>query len=100
MNQYQHPLLRAYEFEQLLEDGVVNNRAEIARRYELSRARVTQVMKLLKLLEPAQEYVMGLPNRERRRFSGRRLRRFVALESRKARLDEFERLRREVEKQA
>ena len=47
--QYRHPLLLAYEFQELLEAGLVNSRAEIARRYGLSRARVTQVMSLLHL---------------------------------------------------
>jgi len=81
----------------LLEEGTVNSRAEIARRYDLSRARVTQVMSLLKLPESAQEYVMALPAREQRRFSGRRLHGVVALPSREARHAEFERLRQEVE---
>ena len=43
---YRHSLLVAYEFQELLEVGVVNNRAEIAQRYGLSRARVTQTMRL------------------------------------------------------
>lgn len=37
------------EFQRLLDEGVVNNRAEIARQYDISRARVTQVLSLLKL---------------------------------------------------
>lgn len=54
---YRHPFTLAYEFQELLEAGVVNNRAEIARVYGLSRARVTQVMKLLDLAEKVQEYI-------------------------------------------
>ena len=40
---------RAAEFRRLLESGQVRNRAELARRFGLSRARVTQVMKLTNL---------------------------------------------------
>ena len=90
-------MLLAYEFQELLEAGVVNNRAEIALRYGLSRARVTQIMKLLELPESAQEYVMALPDAERRKFPGRRLRGIVALKSGEAQLDQFERLRQEVQ---
>ncbi len=61
---YRHPLLLAYEFQKLLQTGVVNNRAKIARRYGLSRARVTQVMKLLTLPDEIQDYVMALPPRQ------------------------------------
>jgi len=90
-------LLLAYEFQELLEDGVVDNRAEIARQYGLSRARVTQVMNLLKLPENAQEYLMALPCSERRRFSGRRLCGIVGLESEEAQTESFEELRKEAE---
>jgi hypothetical protein len=39
----------SFEFQRLLDERVVNNRAEIAERYGISRARVTQLMNLLKL---------------------------------------------------
>jgi hypothetical protein len=39
----------ALEFQRLLDERVVNSRAEIARRHGLSRARVTQVLNLLGL---------------------------------------------------
>jgi hypothetical protein len=37
------------EFQRFLDDGVMNSRAEIARRYGTSRARVTQVLALWRL---------------------------------------------------
>jgi len=40
---------RAFEFRRLLDGGVVNSQAEIAKRYGISRARVTQLLNLLKL---------------------------------------------------
>lgn len=83
---YRHPLLLAYEFQELLEAEVVNNRVEIARRYKLSRARVTQVMSLLRLPEEIQEYVIALPPREQCLYSGRRLPEIAVLPSQRAQL--------------
>lgn len=40
---------------------MVNSYAEIAGRYGLSRARVTQIMKLLDLPQGVQQYVLALP---------------------------------------
>ena len=45
-------LARALEFQALLDAGTLNTRADIARQYGVSRARVTQVMRLLKLVCP------------------------------------------------
>ena len=71
---------------------MVNNRAEIAWRYGLSRARIAQVMSLLHLPDEIQEYVMALPPREQRLYSGRRPREIVALASGQAQLKAFEEL--------
>ena len=68
---------------------VVNDRAEIARRYGLSRARVTQVMSLLRLPDEIQEYVMGLPPREQDRYSGRRLQGVAGIRGEAARARAF-----------
>ena len=40
---------RAFEFRRLLDGGAVNSQAELAERYGISRARVTQLLNLLKL---------------------------------------------------
>ena len=76
----------AFEFQRLLDEGVVNNRAEIASRYGLSRARVTQVLNVL-LLPPqvpdalnVRTRVDGVP------YSERPLRRILALSSQEAQL--------------
>lgn len=72
------PLMRAYEFQGLLDSGEVNTRAEIARRYGISRARVTQIMHLLKLSESVQEYLIALPQDKQTLYSERRLRPLLA----------------------
>ncbi len=73
---------------------MVNNRAEIARRYGLSRARVTQVMNLLDLPSQVQEYVISLPPREQRLYSGRRLAEIIVLPNEAAQLAALDGLRR------
>jgi len=44
-------LEQALEFQRLLDEGVVNTKAEIARLHGLSRARVTQVLSIFRLPE-------------------------------------------------
>jgi len=76
----------ALEFQRLLNEGVVNTRAEIARQYGLSRARVTQVLNVL-LLPP--QVLDALSDRTRLdgvSHSERRLRRILALASEEAQL--------------
>ncbi len=89
-------MLLAYEFQELLETGVVNNRAGIARQYGLSRARITQVMKLLDLPEKIQEHVVSLLSEGQHLCSGRRLRDVATLASELAQLRAFEQLRDQV----
>ena len=51
----------AVRFQQLIDDGVVENQAEIARLSHVSRARVTQIMNLLHLAPDIQEAILNLP---------------------------------------
>ncbi len=46
-----HPLDEAWAYDRMIEKGIVHNRAEIARRLGVSRARITQRMQLLHLDE-------------------------------------------------
>ena len=54
-------LLKAIEWQALLESGDATNQADIARRQGITRARVTQVMGLLQLAPKIQEYILFLP---------------------------------------
>lgn len=49
------------EFRSLLDSGKVRNRAGLAQRYGLTRARVTQLMSMLKLHPEIVAYVKSLP---------------------------------------
>ena len=81
-----HLLVRAYEFQNLLDDGVVSSPADVARRYGISRARVTQVMSLLRLSRPVQEQLLSLPEEEQARYPERRLRKVAALRTEAAQI--------------
>ncbi len=73
-----HPLKKALEWQAMLSANPDLNRADIARINGISRARVTQVMKLLELDSTILEYVKNLSEpREMRFFSVRRLRSVV-----------------------
>ena len=56
----------AIEWQALLESGEASSQAAIARREGISRARVTQVMGLLRLAPEIQERVLSLPDLVRR----------------------------------
>jgi len=55
----------AIRFEQLLQDGVVADQAELARLGHVSRARLTQIMNLLNLAPDIQEEILFLSRAER-----------------------------------
>jgi hypothetical protein len=86
----------AEEYQRLLDDGLVNSRAEIAKLYGVSRARVTQVMKLLTLPVPVKEYLTSLPAERSRGYPERRLREVVGLPSEQAQVRAFNELRNDM----
>jgi hypothetical protein len=55
-------LRKAIEWQALLESGEVSNQAAIARQEGITRARVTQVIGLLRLAPEIQEHVLSLPD--------------------------------------
>jgi hypothetical protein len=54
-------LRKAIEWQGLLESGKIASQAEIARREGLSRARVTQIMGMLRLAPEIQETILAMP---------------------------------------
>ena len=59
----------------MLDDGSANSMSEIARIEGLTRARVTQIMNLLKLPAEMQVFLLGLEDpKQVRKYSERRLR--------------------------
>jgi len=72
-------LRKALEWQALLESGQVRNQAEIARRQGITRARVTQVMALLRLAPEIQQHILSMPNAVRRPAITERALRPIAL---------------------
>lgn len=86
-------LRKAIEWQALLESGEVSNQAAIARREDITRARVTQVMGMLRLAPEIQQHVLSLPDMVRRpAISERALRPIAQLDHARAQLDAFEQL--------
>jgi len=74
-------LRKALEWQVLLESGEASNQAAIARREGITRARVTQVMGMLRLAPEIQEHVLSMPDMVRRpAISERALRPIAGLE--------------------
>jgi hypothetical protein len=56
-------LALAHRFEALVQSGEVKDYADLARAGRVSRARVSQILKLLLLAPSIQEHILGLPPR-------------------------------------
>ena len=71
-----HIIHKAQKWREMLHSGEVLTLSEIARKEGLSRARVTQIMNLLKLSSDVKEFLASLQDpMEIKRYSERRLRR-------------------------
>ena len=86
-------LRKALEWQALLESGEASNQAAIARREGITRARVTQVMGMLRLAPEIQEHVLSMPDMVRRpAISERALRPIAQIENTRGQIVEFQRL--------
>ena len=86
-------LRKAIEWQTLLESGEATSQAEVARREGLTRARVTQVMGLLRLAPEIQHHILAMPNMiQRPSITERALRRVTRLAQPGAQLQAFQQL--------
>jgi hypothetical protein len=83
----------AFEFQRLNSTGEVRNRADLARRFDLSRAPVTQILSILKLPIPIVDYLSSLFHEERAQYNERELRRILALPTEEEQVKAFDVLR-------
>lgn len=75
---YRNPIYLAREYKEMIESGEVKNQAELARLKGISRARVTQVLNLLKLKpQIIQEFEKLRDSLESRIINERMLRSYV-----------------------
>jgi DNA-directed RNA polymerase sigma subunit (sigma70/sigma32) len=80
-----------------LNQGRVKTKTELARKLEVSKARLTQIMNLLKLAPEIQEYLKNLSNPSLLRFfNEKRLRPIASIKDKQAQLEKFQELKREV----
>jgi hypothetical protein len=86
-------LLQAIRWKALLESGRVSDQAEIARYEGLSRARVTQIMKLLNLAPEIQNHILNMPKSSHRPdISERSLRHITQLENKREQVAAFQKI--------
>ena len=92
-------LLRmAQEWRRQLDAGAVRTQAEIARREGITRARVTQIMALIRLAPEIQDHVLSLPVMvHRSAITEKALRPIALLENRAAQNDLFRELVQQTE---
>jgi hypothetical protein len=72
-------LRKAIEWQTLLKSGKIATQADIARREGISRARVTQVMGLLRLAPEIREKILSLPDTLHRPPMTERMLRLIAI---------------------
>ncbi|MBN1857802.1 hypothetical protein JW848_01195 [Candidatus Bipolaricaulota bacterium] len=86
-------LQMALEWQRQLDAGEVETQAAIARREGITRARVTQIMALLRLAPEIQEHILSMPDAVSRPVvSERALRPILSLTATDAQLQAFEQL--------
>jgi hypothetical protein len=86
-------LRKAIEWQRLLESGEASSQAEIANREDISRARVTQVIGMLRLAPEIQQHILSLPDMIRRTaITERALRPIAQMEQSEAQLEAFQQL--------
>jgi len=86
-------LRRAIMWRALLDSGEVRNQAEIAHREGITRARVTQVMAMLRLAPEIQQCVLSLPGMTRRpAITERALRPIAQIDNSGEQVNEFHKL--------
>jgi hypothetical protein len=89
--------LKAKHYQKLLQHKVVKNNNELAEKEGFTRARVTQILNLLKLAPEIQEYLSKITDKELLRFfTERRLRKIAAIKDHKTQLKRFQKLKKEV----
>ena len=111
VNRYEHRLVQlperhlrgfttvsmAFEFQLLLSSGEVRNQADIAYLFNLSRARVTQILAILKLPPLIVDYLASLSYEEQARYNERELRKIRSLPTEEEQITAFEELRAAVD---
>jgi hypothetical protein len=95
---YESPLLEAMRYEKLLEDPFIKTQEDVARELGITRARVSQIMGLLKLPEEIQKTLLGLSDQKAiRYFSERRLRPLLTINNPSRQKKEFSKMKDKIQ---
>ena len=88
---YQNPIKIALQYKKLWDDGQARSKAEVAELLGVSRAKVTQMMHLLKLDTEIQDFILGLDETDERlkQLTERRLRELVKIKDRNMQKERF-----------
>lgn len=95
---YESPLLEARRYENLFKDPLVKTQSDIAREMGITRARVSQIMALLKLAPEIQRELFEFQGQKAIRFfSERRLRPLLNIKEPSKQIQEFNKLKGQIE---
>ena len=88
---HQNPIEVALKYKKLLDDRQARSKAEVAELLGVSRAKVTQMMHLLKLDTEIQDFILGLDETDERlkQLTERRLRELVKIKDRNMQKERF-----------
>jgi len=91
---YSNPMKIAMQYKGMLESGFINSQAELSHLLAVSRAKVTQMLNLLKLDEEIQSSILGLDESDERLkiLTERKLRPLVQLTNSKEQRKRFKAL--------
>ena len=83
-------LRKAIEWQALLESGTIASQSQIARREGITRARVTQIMCMLRLAPEIRAQILSMPDAVHRLPVTERMLRPIAIKSHHDQLREFQ----------
>jgi DNA-directed RNA polymerase sigma subunit (sigma70/sigma32) len=95
---YKSPLMEAKRYQNLLNYPLINNQSDIARDLGITRARVSQVMSLLKLAPKIQKTLLDFKDQKMiRYFTEHRLRFLLTIDNSNQQVKKFKKMMNEVQ---
>jgi hypothetical protein len=79
-----------------MSSGQVRNQADLARQFNFSRAKVTQIIAILRLPHPVVDYLATLFHEEKAKYNEREIRRILILPTEEEQVKAFEELKETV----
>lgn len=87
-------LLKAEQYQKLLQQKVVRNNSELAQKEGVSRARITQILNLLRLAPEIKNYLTTVANRnDLKELTERRLRTIASIKDHQQQIERFQQIK-------